>query len=73
MWLSIRHEERHAGKYVVMHKKEHDDMASEHPLDKPAVTGRKPSPDRRSSQPQQPQIPSPLSSDGPELMRDTHC
>ena len=48
-------------------------MASEHPLDKPAATGRKPSPDRRSSQPQQPQIPSPLSSDGPELMRDTHC
>jgi hypothetical protein len=48
-------------------------MASEHPLDKPAVIGRKPSPDRRSSQPQQPQIPSPLSSDGPELMRDTHC
>ena len=47
-------------------------MASEQPLDKPAGTGRKLPPDRRSPQPQ-PQIPSPLSSDGPELMRDTHC
>ena len=47
-------------------------MASEQPLGKPAATGRKLSPDRRSSQPQ-PQIPSPLSSDGLELMRDTHC
>ena len=48
-------------------------MASEQPLDKPAAPGCKSSQDRRSSQPQQPQIPSPLSSDGPELMRDTHC
>jgi hypothetical protein len=48
-------------------------MASEQPLSKPAATGRKLPPDRRSSPPQQPQIPSPLSSDGPELMRDTHC
>ena len=47
-------------------------MAREHPLDKPAAAGRKLSPDRRSSQPQ-PQIPSPLSNDGLELMRDTHC
>jgi hypothetical protein len=47
-------------------------MASEQPLDKPAATGGKLPPDRRS-QPQQPQIPSPLSSDGLELMRDTHC
>ena len=48
-------------------------MASEQPLNKPDATGRKSSPDRRPSQPQQPQIPSPLSSDGPELVRDTHC
>jgi hypothetical protein len=48
-------------------------MTSERPLDKPPATGRKLPSDRRPSQPQQPQIPSPLSSDGPELMRDTHC
>lgn len=48
-------------------------MASEQPMDKPAGTGRKLPPDRRSSQPQQPQIPSPLSNDGLELERDTHC
>ena len=48
-------------------------MASERRLDKPAATGRKLPSDQRPSQPQQPQIPSPLSSDGPELMRDTHC
>ena len=48
-------------------------MASEQPLDKPAETGRKLPSDRRSSQPQQPQIPSPLSNDGPELVRDSHC
>ena len=47
-------------------------MASEQPLDKPAATGRKLPPVRRS-EPQQPQIPSSLSSDGLELMRDTHC
>jgi hypothetical protein len=47
-------------------------MASEQPLDKPAATGRK-LPTVRRSEPQQPQIPSPLSSDGLELMRDTHC
>ena len=45
-------------------------MASEQPSGKPAATGRKLSPDRRSSQPQ-PQIPSPLSNDGLELMRDS--
>jgi hypothetical protein len=47
-------------------------MATEQPLGKPAAAGRKLSPDQRSSQPQ-PQIPSPLSSDGLESMRDTHC
>ncbi len=45
-------------------------MAHEQPSDKPAATGRKSPPDRR---PSQPQIPSPLSNDGPELMRDTNC
>jgi hypothetical protein len=48
-------------------------MASEQPSDKPVATGGKLPPDRWSSQPQQPQIPSPLSNDGLELMRDTHC
>jgi hypothetical protein len=69
----IRDEERNARKNVVMHKKEYDDMASEQPADKPAATGRKPPPDRRPSQPAQPQIPSPLANDGPELVRDSHC
>jgi hypothetical protein len=45
-------------------------MASEQPLDKPAARKLPPV---RQSEPQQPQIPSPLSSDGLELMRDTHC
>ena len=48
-------------------------MASERPLDKPAETGRKLPLDRRPSQPQQPQIPSPLANYGPELVRDSHC
>jgi hypothetical protein len=48
-------------------------MASEQPLGKSAAPGRKLPPDRRSSQKREPQIPSPLSSDGLELMRDTHC
>jgi hypothetical protein len=48
-------------------------MASALPLNKPAATERKLPADRRSSQPRQQQIPSPLSSDGLELMRDTHC
>jgi hypothetical protein len=47
-------------------------MASDQPLDKSPATARKLPPDRRSAR-QQPQIPSPLSSDGPEMMRDTHC
>ena len=47
-------------------------MASEQPLDNPTATGRK-LPAVRRSEPQQPQIPSPLSSDGLEQMRDTHC
>lgn len=47
-------------------------MASEQSLDKPAAAGRKLSQDRRSIR-QPTQIPSPLASDGPELMRDTHC
>jgi hypothetical protein len=70
--LRIQSEERNAHKNVVMHKKEHDDMASVQPLDKPAAADRKLPAERRSTR-QQPQIPSPLASDGPELMRDTHC
>jgi hypothetical protein len=68
----IQPEERNAPQDVVMHKMESDDMASEHPSEKPAATGRA-RPDRRSIQPQQLQIPSPLSNDGLELPRDTHC
>ena len=48
-------------------------MASEQSSEKAGTSGRKPPPDRRPSPPQQPQIPSPLSSDGPELVRDSHC
>ena len=50
-------------------------MASEQPSEKAGTSGRKQQQprDQRSSQPQQPQIPSPLSSDGPELVRDSHC
>jgi hypothetical protein len=55
-----------------MHKTEHDDMASAKPLDKLAVADRKIPAERRSIR-QPTQIPSPLASDGPELMRDTHC
>jgi hypothetical protein len=55
-----------------MHKLECDDMASAKPLDKPAVAERKIPAERRSSR-QPMQIPSPLASDGPEMMRDTHC
>jgi len=47
-------------------------MATAKPLDKPAVVDRKTLADRRSVR-QPTQIPSPLASDGPELMRDTHC
>jgi hypothetical protein len=47
-------------------------MSCERFLDKPAPTGRELPPDRHPAL-QQPQIPSPLASDGPELMRDTHC
>ena len=48
-------------------------MKNEQPLDKPAATERKSSRDQRPSGSQLPQIPSPLSSDGPELLRDSHC
>ena len=47
-------------------------MASEQPLDKPAAPGAN-RPRIGGHPSQQPQIPSPLSSDGLELMRDTHC
>jgi hypothetical protein len=45
---------------------------ADQPLDKPAAAGRKLCLDRRPVR-QPTQIPSPLASDGPELMRDTHC
>jgi hypothetical protein len=45
---------------------------AQQPLDKPAAAGRKLSQDRPSDR-QPTQIPSPLASDGPELMRDPHC
>jgi hypothetical protein len=48
-------------------------MNNEQPLDKPAVTGRKSSRDQKPSEPQLPQILSPLSNNGPELLRDSHC
>lgn len=72
--LHIRCEERNARKDVVMHKHkwECDDMVSAKPLDKPAVAERKIPADRRSVR-QPTQVPSPLASDGPEMMRDTHC
>ena len=47
-------------------------MASAKPLDKPAAAEDKMPADRRSAR-QPTQIPSPLASDGPEMMRDTHC
>jgi len=65
--------ERESNKYVVMQQMEHDDMASDQYQDKSSATGQKPPRDRRPPAPQQPQIPSPLSNDGLELVRDSHC
>ena len=48
-------------------------MASEQPSDKSAATGAQTIPGSAVIPATQPQIPSPLSSDGLELMRDTHC
>jgi hypothetical protein len=56
-----------------MQQMEHDDMASDQHQDKSSATGQKPPHDRRPAAPQQPQIPSPLSNDGLELVRDSHC
>jgi hypothetical protein len=56
-----------------MQQMEHDDMTSDQSRDKSATTGRKPPRDHQPTAPQQPQIPSPLSNDGPELVRDSHC
>ena len=47
-------------------------MATEQPADKATATERKLSRDD-AAYPQQPQIGSPLSNDGLELIRDTHC
>ena len=65
--------ERDGCKNVVMQQMEHDDMTSDQYQDKSTTTGRKPPRDRQPPTPQQPQIPSPLSNDGPELVRDSHC
>lgn len=46
-------------------------MASQLP-EKSKSTASKPAQDRRSPLPQ-PQILPPLSNDGPELLRDSHC
>ncbi|MEH2518589.1 hypothetical protein V1279_004162 [Bradyrhizobium sp. AZCC 1610] len=48
-------------------------MANEQSADKPAATGRKPPRNERPPQSQPPQVQPPLLSDGPELVRDTHC
>ena len=48
-------------------------MASEQHPEKSKSAASKPARDRRSSSPQQPQIRSPLSNDGLELLRDSHC
>ena len=48
-------------------------MASDQYQDKSATTGRKPPRIVSRLAPQQPQIPSPLSNDGLELVRDSHC
>ena len=48
-------------------------MASQHPQDKDAPTERKPRRDERAPSPQPVQVESPLSNDGPELVRDSHC
>ena len=59
-------------KNVVMQQLEHD-MTSDQHQDKSTTTGRKPLRDHQPPTPQQPQIPSPLSNDGLELVRDSHC
>jgi hypothetical protein len=63
--------ERAAGKNVVMQQMEYDDMAKDQYQDKSPTTGHGPPQDRQP--PSQPQIPSPLLSEGPELLRDSHC
>ena len=65
--------ERGAVKNVVMQQMEHDDMADEKHQDKSSANPRKPPRDGQSRQPEQPQIQPPLSNDGPELVRDSHC
>jgi hypothetical protein len=65
--------EQDGRKYAVRQQMEHDDMTSDQSQDKSATTQRKPSRDRQPSAAEQPQVPSPLSNDGPELVRDSHC
>jgi hypothetical protein len=54
-----------------MQQMEYDDMAKDQYQDKSPTTGHGPPQDRQP--PSQPQIPSPLLSEGPELLRDSHC
>jgi hypothetical protein len=61
------------GKNVVLQQLEHDDMASEHQSDKPAIPERdQPRQVRPPSQPA-PQRRPPLQIDGIELLRDGNC
>jgi hypothetical protein len=48
-------------------------MASEDTLNKPAADGRKSDRNEDLKQSQAPQVQPPFLSDGPELMRDSHC
>jgi hypothetical protein len=48
-------------------------MASEHVLNKPAADGHEPSGDEDLEQSPAPQTQPPFLSDGPELVRDSHC
>ena len=46
---------------------------AEDAFDKPAADGREPTRDEDLEQSQAPQIQPPFLSDGPELVRDSHC
>src|SRR5215204_3314534 len=61
-----------AQKNVVMQQMEHDDMASEDQKERPFERPEHVK-DSRSGKERPSENPSPLMSDGPELVRDTHC
>lgn len=46
---------------------------AEDAFDKPAADGREPPRDADLEQSQAPQVQAPFLSDGPELVRDSHC